>query len=180
MPPIRTLYSFTYNLANRLIAMSWPALRVPVEYLKPYAQRADEIGDKTLTRIDERFPAVKKPTDELVTDLREGVLQYPAAQTLEDLRRRLFELYGEEYKKAGGEGLPSMARGAVNTSLIIGNETLAHVLAFLSQKRQEGEGIIDGATEKVRQAVSEARGTAHEAKEGARQTANDSIDGNWD
>lgn len=152
----------------------------PYQYVSPYVQKADSIGDKTLSRIDERFPAVKKPTDEIYTDFREYVLQNHYAETYLQLQHHIAELFEEEYKKAGGNGLPSMARSAVSTAFIVGSETLGRILSFLSQKKREGEGIIDGAAEKVRETIQEAKGAANEAREETKETVNDKIDGNWD
>ncbi|KAH8661720.1 hypothetical protein BGZ61DRAFT_368715, partial [Ilyonectria robusta] len=59
-----------------------PLFAKPIEYVSPYVQKADELGDKTLNRIDERFPIVKKPTSELYNETK-GLILLPYTKGLE-------------------------------------------------------------------------------------------------
>ena len=143
---------------QRLGAPIVSMLAWPYQYVSPYVQRADSIGDRTLSKLDERFPAIRKPTGELYADAKGLVMQTHVA-----------DVYGQEYKKNGSNGLPSMARSAVSTVLIVSSETLGWLLGFLAQKKRHGEDALDRTVDRAREAAKEKREKAH-----------DSIDGAWD
>jgi len=75
-----------------------PWIAKPYGYISPYVQRADSIGDKALDRVDERFPVVKKPTNELYNDTRSLIL-LPYNKSIEG-RDHVFQVYSSEIKKA--------------------------------------------------------------------------------
>ncbi|KAL1840926.1 hypothetical protein VTJ49DRAFT_7624 [Mycothermus thermophilus] len=71
-------------------------------YVTPYAQRVDEIGDQTLTRVVERYPVVKKPAPELLADAREAVYK-PV--------RHVTEVYHSVYERESTNGNGGAATG---------------------------------------------------------------------
>jgi hypothetical protein len=97
--------------------------------------KADDIGDQTLSKVDERFPVVKKPTGELVADAKLLVLM-PIHKGIEG-KDHVVQLYTSEHKKVGGDGIMSHAKSVVSTIIIIGNETLGWVMGTLAVKKDE-------------------------------------------
>jgi len=112
-------------------------LKTPYQYVSPYVKRADDIGDQTLSKVDERFPVVKKPTGELYADAK-GIILLPYHKGVEG-KEHVFRLYTAEHKKVGGDGLISHAKSVVSTIIIVGGETLGWFLETLSAKKEEAK-----------------------------------------
>lgn len=123
-----------------------PWFAKPIEYVSPYVQKADELGDKTLDRIDERFPVVKKPTGELYSETRDLIL-FPYNKGLEG-KDHVLQVYSSEYKKNEQAGLVAHGRAVVTTVLVVSNETLSWLSSFLSAKKAQATHAIN---EKVNQ-----------------------------
>ncbi|KAF5027687.1 hypothetical protein F66182_171 [Fusarium sp. NRRL 66182] len=126
-----------------------PVLRLfsgPYQYVSPYVQKADSLGDKTLDRIDEKFPAVKKPTDELYQDTL-TLVRFPLQKGLEG-KDHVFQIYTSEIKKVEQGGLVAHGKAAVTTALVVSNEALSWFSSFLHQKKSEANGAIN---EKINQ-----------------------------
>ena len=107
-----------------------PWFAKPIEYVSPYIQKADAIGDKTLGRIDERFPVVRKPTSDIYNETK-GLILLPYNKGLEG-KHHVLEVYSSEYKKNGQAGLIAHGKAVVPTVLIVGNETLTWLSSFIS------------------------------------------------
>ncbi|RDA85345.1 hypothetical protein CP532_1257 [Ophiocordyceps camponoti-leonardi (nom. inval.)] len=126
-----------------------PYFEKPYSYLSPYVRKADAIGDETLSRIDERFPAVKKPTSEIYQRTRHIIL-LPLNMSIEG-RDHVKQVFDSEVKKADShqQGYV-LAHGlaAVNTALVVSNETLSWLSSFLSAKKAEA---AKAANDKVQQ-----------------------------
>ncbi|RCI16432.1 hypothetical protein L249_2298 [Ophiocordyceps polyrhachis-furcata BCC 54312] len=126
-----------------------PYFEKPYSYLSPYVSKADAIGDETLSRIDERFPAVKKPTREIYQRTRHIIL-LPLNMGIEG-RDHVKHVFDSEVKKADPhqQGYV-LAHGlaAVNTALVVSNETLSWLSSFLSAKKAEA---AKAANDKVQQ-----------------------------
>lgn len=112
-----------------------PWVAKPYGLVFPYVQKADSIGDKTLDRVDERFPIVKKPTGELYNETRELIL-LPYQKGLEG-KEHVFSVYAAEYKKSEQQGLVAQGKAAVTTAVVVSNETLTWISNFVSAKRAE-------------------------------------------
>nr|ADH51542.1 perilipin MPL1-like protein [Metarhizium minus] len=123
-----------------------PWLAKPYEYVSPYVARADSLGDKTLDRIDERFPVVKKPTSDLYNDTRSLIL-LPYNKSIEG-RDHIFDVYASEAKKIEQKGLVGQGKAAVSTAFVVSNETLGWLSSFLGAKKAEATTVIK---EKVKQ-----------------------------
>ncbi|KAF4972388.1 hypothetical protein FSARC_1047 [Fusarium sarcochroum] len=118
----------------------------PYQYVSPYVQKVDYLGDKTLDRIDEKFPAVKKPTDELYQDTRALIL-FPIQKGLEG-KDHVFQIYTSEIKKVEQGGLVAHGKAAATTVLVVSNEALSWLSSFLHQKKNEASITIN---EKINQ-----------------------------
>lgn len=129
---------------RRLAEPVIPYLSKPYEYVSPYVERADQFGDKTLTRADERFPVIKKPTDELYADARNFVL-LPYTTGLQG-KEHVLGVYSDECKKLGGESLLVYSKALVGTVFTIGGETLDWFGAYLAARKADAKDV---ANEKV-------------------------------
>ncbi|KAI1076367.1 hypothetical protein F5B20DRAFT_555822 [Whalleya microplaca] len=102
-----------------------PYFSKPYQYVAPYVKKADLIGDDALTKVDERLPALKKPTHELWTDGKNLVF-FPVRKGLET-KDHVFDIYNSEYKKVGGVGLVTQSKALVSTGLVVTSEALTWV-----------------------------------------------------
>ena len=112
-----------------------PYFSKPYEYIVPYLTHADSFGDKTLSRIDERFPVVRKPTNDIYKGTK-GLILLPYHKGIEG-RNHVFNVYSNEYKKNEQPGLIAYGKAAVVTALVVSNETLTWLSSFLNAKKAE-------------------------------------------
>ncbi|KAL5596515.1 hypothetical protein BROUX41_006740 [Berkeleyomyces rouxiae] len=103
----------------------------PYQYVQPYVQKADSIGDETLSKVDARFPAFKKPTSELYAEARSAVL-VPYQKTVEG-RDHVLSTYNAERKKLGADGLVAYTKALVGTAVVLGTEGVAWANAALNK-----------------------------------------------
>lgn len=112
--------------------------------ITPYAKKADDLGDKTLSKVDEKFPIVKKPTDELINDARSmASLPLRVGQTGKE---HVLSTYGAELDKTGGKGLIGHGKAAVTTALILTSESLSTVSAYLNEKKKQASEVVEEKT----------------------------------
>lgn len=120
-----------------------PYFAKPYQFVSPYVQRVDSLGDKTLGAIDERFPIVKKPTSDLYNDTK-GLVLLPYNKGLEG-KEHVFQLYSTEFKKNDQQGLVAHGKAAVTTALVVSNETLSWISNFLAAKKNEASKTANDA-----------------------------------
>ncbi|KAJ2977272.1 hypothetical protein NUW58_g7862 [Xylaria curta] len=119
-----------------------PYLNKPYQYVSPYVKKADAIGDDTLSKIDERLPALKKPTDELVSDGK-AIIFFPVNKGVET-KNYVFDIYNSEYKKLGGDGLVTSGKALISASLVVTSNALTWVGdMFRAKKVQAKESAHD-------------------------------------
>jgi hypothetical protein len=121
-----------------------PYLARPYQYVSPYVEKADHLGDQTLSKMDERWPVVKKPADEIYTDAKNVVL-YPYHRGLEG-KDHVFSVYSAECKKVGGEGLMTTTKALISTVVLISSDTISWVGEFLAARKAEAK---EATSEKV-------------------------------
>lgn len=121
-----------------------PYLSRPYQYVEPYVKKADDLGDKALAQVDQRWPVVKKPTGELYTDAK-GLVLLPYHKAFEG-KDHVLNVYTSEYKKAGGEngsGLILSGKAAVATALVLTGDTIKFIGDFLGQKKEQAHHAVD-------------------------------------
>ncbi|KAJ6787443.1 hypothetical protein PWT90_03283 [Aphanocladium album] len=123
-----------------------PYLSKPYQYVSPYVERADALGEQTLNRIDERFPIVKKPTAELYSDAK-ALVFLPYNKGLEG-RDHVFSVYNTEAKKQAEKGYLGQGKAAVATLFQVSNETLALASSYVAVKKAE---VTEEVKEKINQ-----------------------------
>lgn len=116
-----------------------PYLAKPYEYLSPYVKKADTIGDQVLSKVDERLPILKKPTEELWTDGKNIVL-FPVRKGTET-RDHVLQIYNAEYKNIGGEGLVTYGKAAITTGLIVSHEALNWLGEYLRAGKTKAKEV---------------------------------------
>lgn len=127
---------------RRLASPLLPYLSGPYQYVSPYVERADQLGDQTLARVDERFPAIKKPTGELYADARSLVL-LPLTKGLEG-KEHVLNVYSEECRKVGkNENLVTYGKALVGTAFAIGGETYTWVNDFIASRKAEAKESVN-------------------------------------
>ncbi|KAH7321226.1 perilipin MPL1-like protein [Stachybotrys elegans] len=112
-----------------------PYLAKPYEYVSPYVQKADSLGDKTLNRIDAQFPVVKKPTSDIYNDTK-TLIFLPYQKGLEG-KDHVFKVYSNEVKKNDQQSLIAQGKAVVITVLVVGTETLSWLGRFLNSKKEQ-------------------------------------------
>lgn len=143
-----TLTNDTYERLGKPLI---PYLQGPYQYVSPYVSRADSLGDSTLSKVDERFPVVKEPTDKFVESTR-GLLSLPLKKGTEG-KDYVYGVYNGEVKKVNGEegkktGVFVYGKAALATGLIVGNEVFGYLATFLQQKKTEAKEVTN---EKIQQ-----------------------------
>lgn len=109
----------------------------PYQYVSPYVERVDDFGDQTLTRMEERFPVVKKPSPEVLEEARK-VVYAPATH--------INNIYQVVYQKTPG-GSIAHGKAAVKTAAVV----TAQGLLIGVQKVHES---LDAAVKSVNDAVA--------------------------
>ena len=141
--------------------------------MKPYVAKADSLASDGLTKVDHRFPIVKEDTQKI----KGTVLDYAFAplRLVSDSQKYLFDTYGSEYKKCGGDGYVAGGKAVITTGLVITSDTLAWMSEFMSHKKEEGtvyaKNRYDQASQFAHEKSSTAAKFANEKAEQARNLA---------
>jgi len=112
-----------------------PYLRGPYQYISPYVQKADNLGDKALTRVDKTFPVVKKPTSEIYGDTK-LVLTFPFRKSVES-KDHVIGGYADERKSIGGQGVFPLGKALASTCLVVTAETIGWLRALFVETKQQ-------------------------------------------
>lgn len=112
-----------------------PYLSKPFQYVSPYVKKADDLGDKTLAKVDERFPFVRNSTQEIIQDAKTIAL-FPirVTQTGKD---HVLDTYEVEFKKVDGNGVASYGKAAITTVLILTTEALTTISGYLNSRGKQ-------------------------------------------
>jgi len=123
-----------------------PYLKTPYAYTQPYIARADQLGDAALSKIDENIPIVKSETEEIKKTVL-GYANWPV-KVATDSKDWIFNTYGEEYKKCGGDGIVAGGKAVITSSLIITSDVLSWVSSLLAAKKAQAEEIVKEKAQK--------------------------------
>ena len=91
----------------------------PLSYVAPYVQRVDELGDQTLSRVEEKYPVVKKSSPELFEEAKQVV--YAPVQHVTSVYNRAYQL------KEGGSAVAT-GKAAAKTAVFVWFEGACFVL----------------------------------------------------
>lgn len=123
----------------------------------PYVSRADEFADSNLGKIDNYFPILKEPTDE-IKNVVVGAVSYPkklvgevylrGADFAKEGKEYVFKVYEDECSKSGGtDGVIPKAKATVTTGLVVSSEIMGSLAAYLGNKREEAKAAAQEKTE---------------------------------
>lgn len=104
----------------------------------------DSLGEKGLIKIDTRFPIVKEDTDKIRGTIVGNVF-FPV-RLAGDMKDHVFETYGTEYKKCGGDGVVAGGKAVITTSLFLSQESLAWISSFLQTKKTQAKEVVNEKT----------------------------------
>jgi hypothetical protein len=121
-----------------------PYLLKPYTYVAPYVAKADSLGDQGLSKIDSTFPIIKEDTEKLKGTLYDSAV-FPL-HLADDARKHVFDVYGSEYKKCGGDGVVASGKAVITTSLLLSQETLALISSFLQTKKEQVKEVVNEKT----------------------------------
>ena len=124
----------------KFVAPTLPYFKGPYSYVAPYFSKADELGDKSLSMIEEKVPIVKSETKE-IKQTAFDFAHWPF-ERFGSGKDYVFKTYDEEYKKCGGDGVIAGSKAAITSSLVISAEVLSWVSSLLNAKKDEAREII--------------------------------------
>lgn len=119
-----------------------PYLSGPYQYVSPYVQRADSLGDSTLSSLEAHFPVVKKPTGELYEGGR-SIVFFPLRKGSEG-KDYVVGVFGAEKKKSSQDGLVGYGLALIGTGLVVGSDAFKWVSGYLGgapKKEAKGEKV---------------------------------------
>ncbi|KAB8261699.1 MAGE-domain-containing protein [Aspergillus pseudonomiae] len=124
---------------DRIAKPFLPYLSKPYGYIAPYLARADSLGDQGLSQIDSRFPFIKEDTEKLRGTIYDNAT-YPV-RLVGDAKAHVFDTYGSEYKKCGGDGVVASGKALITTSLVLSQESLGFLSSLLQAKKEQVKDV---------------------------------------
>jgi hypothetical protein len=94
-------------------------LNKPLSYVTPYVQRVDQLGDQMLSKVEEKYPVVKKPSPELYKDAKETV--YAPVRHVKDV-------YNDAHQRNGGGFAVAHSKAAATTVVVVSAESAIFAL----------------------------------------------------
>lgn len=149
----------TYPLGQRSIEITHSAYCTFIAPLSPYLSkatpyvaRADELAESGLDKIDERFPIVKQPTEEIKATVV-GTIGYPRKLVGEvyvrgsgfarDTKEYVFTIYDDELARQENAGYIPKAKAGVTTGLVVSSELMSVIANYLGSKKDQAEVKVD-------------------------------------
>ena len=131
---------------TKFVKPTLPYFQTPAAYAKPYVAKADELGDKFLSKFDEKVPIVKTETKEIKGTIFSYV-HWPL-QKAGETKDWALNTYSDEYKKIGGESYVTSGKAVITTSLVLTSDVLKYVSSFLQAKKDEAKEVVQDKTSK--------------------------------
>ncbi|GAB1201384.1 hypothetical protein APSETT444_010776 [Aspergillus pseudonomiae] len=132
---------------DRIAKPFLPYLSKPYGYIAPYLARADSLGDQGLSQIDSRFPFIKEDTEKLRGTIYDNAT-YPV-RLVGDAKAHVFDTYGSEYKKCGGDGVVASGKALITTSLVLSQESLGFLSSLLQAKKEQVKDVVNDKIDKA-------------------------------
>lgn len=120
-----------------------PYFSGPYQYVSPYVKKADDLGEKTLVKVDQRFPVVRKSTDELRQEARNLVsLPYRYGMAGKD---HVLDTYNSAKTKVGGDTYVSYGKALISTAVTVAGEAIESVTSVLGNKQKATSNTVPDA-----------------------------------
>ncbi|KAL8719777.1 MAG: hypothetical protein Q9225_003265 [Loekoesia sp. 1 TL-2023] len=136
---------------NKVVAPVIPYAQRPYGYIAPYVQKADELADGGLNKVDGTFPIVKEDTEKIKGTILD--LVFLPLRLANQGKDYVLSTYNNEYKKCGGNGYVAGGKAVVTTGLVVTSDSLAWLADYLNQKKEEAKEVAkekkDAAKEKT-------------------------------
>lgn len=152
--------------------LSLPIVQNPYSYISPYAKKVDEMGDSTLSTIDEKFPVVKKTDFNTIKSNAHDAISFPF-KVANDSKDYVFSTYSDEYKKAGGQGLVQVGAAVVRTELHIAQDVYQTIASYLGPKKDQAQTELSKAADTASDKAGEVQKTVSDKAGEAQKTASD-------
>lgn len=117
----------------------------------PYLTRVDSLGDSALNTLDVKVPAVKKPVNELYADGK-GIAFFPLNKAFEG-KDYVLRTFDSETKKVGGNGVVTLGKAAITTTLIVSSDVLAWAASFAAKKKAQAKEVTKEKADTYAEAV---------------------------
>ncbi|KAI9672907.1 MAG: hypothetical protein M1829_004457 [Trizodia sp. TS-e1964] len=121
-----------------------PYLKGPYSYVSPYVNKADSLANGGLSKVDDRFPIVKEPTEKITGTLLSYAI-FPL-KVANDGKEHVLQIFGKEYQNLGQAGVIPAAKAAVNTGVIITAASAEWFFDFLRFKKQQVQQVVNEKT----------------------------------
>lgn len=118
----------------------------PYQYVSPYVERMDALGDQALSKVEQRFPVVKKSSPELLDEAKK-VVYGPVKQ--------VGDIYQSAYERTPGAHPIASGKAALKTAMVMTVKGLSFALQGLI-KVNESVGASINAVDAVITAQQEA------------------------
>ncbi|KAL8861863.1 MAG: hypothetical protein Q9178_001732 [Gyalolechia marmorata] len=122
---------------NKVVAPVLPYAQGPYGYVAPYVQKADQLADSGLTKVDDKFPIVKQDTEKIKKTIFD--LAFMPLRIANEGKDYVMSTYGNEYKKCGGDGYIAGGKALITTGLVVTSDSLSWLADFLNQKKEEAK-----------------------------------------
>lgn len=137
-----------------------PYLSGPYQYVSPYVHKADSIADSGLSKVEQTFPIVKSSTGEIKNNVTDVAL-FPLRKALES-KDYVFNTYGSEYKKVGGDSYVTAGKALVSTGLVVTSDSLTWLSSYLGARKEDAKNLANQAGQKGQQKKDHAKQTLNE------------------
>jgi len=125
-----------------------PIFSKPYQYVSPYVKKADHLGAGILNKVDQRLPALKKPSKEIYANGKQLVF-FPVIKGKET-SDHLFSVYNSEYKNVGGYGVVTHGKALISTALVITSESLEWIGDILRSGKAAAKDASQEAQDSIR------------------------------
>lgn len=139
---------------NALAAPLFGLLSKPYGYVSPYVDKVDQLGDQTLSKVDEKFPAVRKPSGELSAEIVAEAKKaaYLPVQMSRSGADYVLKTYRDEYKRVAGVSPVAHSKAAVLTAV----KTALTMLELSKQALMSAREFLEHQQNEVKNSVGEA------------------------
>lgn len=137
-----------------------PYLHTPLSFVQPYLERADSLGDASLQKVDEHFPAVKETGFAQLKSTSYHLAAWPF-RVAGDGRDYVLRTYGDEYARTkgadGADGILVAGQAIVSTELRIALEAFQAAWELVQPRADEAQRRFGEAKKSAWKKVEQAR-----------------------
>ncbi|KAL8896138.1 MAG: hypothetical protein Q9207_007861 [Kuettlingeria erythrocarpa] len=148
---------------NKVVAPVVPYAQGPYSYVAPYVQKADELADGGLTKVDNTFPIVKQDTEKIKNSILD--LAFMPLRFANQSKDYVFSTYGNQYKKCGGDGYIASGKAIITTGMIVTSDSLAWLADYLHQKTEEAKDKKDQVKDYAKDKKDQAKDYSKDKKD---------------